>query len=445
MKKRILAVLMTIALGASLLAGCGSGSSKSTETKESTGAKETKDSSTKSGNTTIKMWTFLDPANTENGRSVALKQMIDEFEKENEGVKVVVEPQDWNTMTAKFLAATSTGDAPDIIWCARDELSGVLDAGVLEPLENLFLGSWSKDEIADVDDAFFKFGERDGKHYTLTLNKNATVLFYREDLLKEAGLTVPTTFDEIAEAAKALTGKDKKTGIQRYGMGQSFATESNDAQAIVNYLLQENGDLFNEDGTANWANDAGVAAVKWTKERIDAGVTPKESVNTSIEDVYTEFAAGKYAMSIASGVRLAALRSSATFDGSTIQITPLPGKTIIDGWFAGVWSGSKNKEMAGKFLEKMYSPESDLKWVEIGGQAPLRKTTINNLKIDDSNKYLKVMITAFEQGWLPSNKKAFVGWKYDLNRPIQDVLTNNADPLKALKDAEKTFNSANKR
>lgn len=434
MKKRIVATLVTAVLGMSLVTGCGGdGQSDSGEKGD--------------GTQTIKMWTFLDPSNTENGRSVALKQMIDEFEAENPGVEVVVEAQDWGTMTAKFLASANSGDSstPDIIWCARDELSGVLDAGALEPLENLFLGEWTEDEIADIDDAFFQFAERDGKHYALTLNKNATVLFYREDLLKEAGLDVPETFDDIVEVATALTGIDEETGIQRYGMGMSFATENNDTQAIINYLLQEQGDLFNEDGTANWANEAGVEGVNWTVQCIENGITPAESVNTDIETIYTEFASGKYAMSIASGVRLASLRESATFDGSTIQITPLPGGTIIDGWFAGVWSGSKNKELAGKFIEKMYSPEADRLWVEIGGQAPCRKSTIESLEITDSNRYLEVMINAFGEGWLPSNDKAYLGWKYDLNVPIADVLTEGTDPMVALQEAEENFNSENGR
>ena len=433
MKKRIVATLVTAVLGMSLVTGCGDGQSDSGEKGD--------------GTQTIKMWTFLDPSNTENGRSVALKQMIDEFEAENPGVEVVVEAQDWGTMTAKFLASANSGDSstPDIIWCARDELSGVLDAGALEPLENLFLGEWTEDEIADIDDAFFQFAERDGKHYALTLNKNATVLFYREDLLKEAGLDVPETFDDIVEVATALTGIDEETGIQRYGMGMSFATENNDTQAIINYLLQEQGDLFNEDGTANWANEAGVEGVNWTVQCIEKGITPAESVNTDIETIYTEFASGKYAMSIASGVRLASLRESATFDGSTIQITPLPGGTIIDGWFAGVWSGSKNKELAGKFIEKMYSPEADKLWVEIGGQAPCRKSTIESLEITDSNRYLEVMINAFGEGWLPSNDKAYLGWKYDLNVPIADVLTEGTDPMVALQEAEENFNSENGR
>ena len=98
---------------------------------------------------------------------------------------------------------------------------------------------------------------------------------------------------------------------------------------------------------------------------------------------------------IASAVRLANLRSTASFDGNTIQFTTLPGGTIIDGWFVGVWSGSKHKEEAGKFVEKMYSPESDMKWIELGGQAPCRKSTVESLEITDENKYMEAMIKAF--------------------------------------------------
>lgn len=422
MKKKLLTAMITAAIGAGCLA--------------STAFAE---------DTTVRMWTFLDPANTENGRAVALSQMIEEFEAENEGVKVVVEPQDWNTMTAKFLAATTTGDAPDIIWCARDELCGVLNAGALEPLENLFLGEWSEEEIADIDDAYFQFGERDGQHYTLTLNKNCIVLYYREDLLEAAGLEVPTTWDEIIEAAKALTYEDEETGQMVYGLGQSFATTSNDPQLMLNYIVDKQGSLFNEDGTANWANEIGLEALNWTLDCIEMGITPAECVNTSIEDIYTEYASGKYAMCIGSGVRLASVRDAASFDGSTIQITTIPGNTIIDGWFAGVWSGSENKEMAGKFLEKMYATESDLKWVELGGQAPCRKSTVDAIEITDANRYLEIMINAFSEGWLPSNEIPFIGWKYDLNNAVQSVLVDGTDPMEALEECENSFNTANDR
>ena len=44
---------------------------------------------------TVRMWTFLDPTNTTNGRSVALQQIIDKFEAEHPDIQIVVEPQKW--------------------------------------------------------------------------------------------------------------------------------------------------------------------------------------------------------------------------------------------------------------------------------------------------------------------------------------------------------------
>lgn len=393
----------------------------------------------------ITMWTFLDPANTSNGRSVALAQMIEEFETENPGITVKVEPQDYSTMTAKFLAATATGDAPDLIWCARDELCGVLDAGALEPLENLFLSDWSEEEIADIADAYYNFGEREGKHYILALSKNAIVLYYRSDLLEAAGKEVPTTWEEIVDVAQALTGNDEATGIKRYGLGQGFSGAGSDSPLLANYIIDKQGDLFGVDGTANWANDVGVEAMEWTASTIELGITPAESVNTTGEDMLVEFQSGKYGMICSGAVRVPTVRDAVSFDPNTVQIAEVPGGCVLDGWFVGVWSGSEHKQEAGKFLEKMYAPESDLKWVELGGQAPVRKSTLEKLTIDESTKYLEVMVEAFNNGWFVSNAQTFSGWKINLNECIQAVIGANTEPMDALKNAAEQFNTANNR
>lgn len=394
---------------------------------------------------TIRMWTFLDPTNTSNGRAQALAKMIEEFEVENPGIKIVVEPQDYSTMTAKFLAATVSGDAPDLIWCARDELCGVLDAGALEPLENLFLKDWSEEDIADIKDAYFDFGERDGNHYILALSKNAIMLYYRSDLLEATGKSIPTNWEEIIDVAQSLYGTDETTGIQRYGLGQAFSGAGSDSPLLANYIIDKQGDLFAEDGKANWANDIGVEAMNWTAKTIELGITPAESVNTTGEDMLIEFQSGKYAMIICGAVRVPTVRNAVSFDPSTVQIASVPGGCVLDGWFVGVWSGSKNKEAAGKFLEKMYSPESDLKWVEMGGQAPVRKSTLEKLTIDENNKYLADMVDAFNNGWFVSNAKTFSGWKINLNECIQAVIGTNVDPMSALETAANQFNIANNR
>ena len=145
--KKVIALLLAVLMLASL-AACSStpanadaatpaetGTTPSADTTDTADTPETKDETPAvAGDVTIRMWTFLDPTNTSNGRSIALQKMIDRFEEENPGVKVVVEPQQWDTMTGKFMAAATTGEAPDIMWCARDELFGVLNAGL-----NVFL------------------------------------------------------------------------------------------------------------------------------------------------------------------------------------------------------------------------------------------------------------------------------------------------------------------
>lgn len=422
MKKRIVVALMILLAATTLFAA---------------GAKED------SKDVTIRMWTFLDPANTSNGRSIALAKMMKEFEADNPGVKIVVEAKNYATMTGEYLTAFAAGNAPDIIWAARDELSGVLDAGALEPLENLFLGEWSASEIADIDDAFFRFGERGGKHYTLTLNKNALVMFYRSDLLAQAGHSVPKTWNDLMAAARDMTKTEG--GITTYGLGQSFPSGYSDPQLLTNWLIDKQGGLFNPNGTAKWANQVGVDGVNWVVDAIKRGYTPAGAVNLGTEDIIAEFAAGKYGMFIAGAVRVGAIKDTASYNPDFVKVMDLPGGCVIDGWFTGINSKSPNKVMAGKFLEKMYSPQADLYWVNDGAQAPVRKSTLNHITITESNDYLSVMLDAFANGWIPPNDMSYAGWKINLNEAVQRVVANNMDPLLALQQTAKEFNEANGR
>lgn len=446
--KKLIALVLALVMALALVA-CGNQNNNPTPNPAPSNSGDTANNNSNTsapsdpalaGDQEIVMWTFLDPTNTSNGRSVALAQMIQEFEADNPGVKVTVEPQDYGIMTAKFLAAAQTGDAPDIIWCSSGLLSGVLDAGALEPLENLFLGDWSAEEIEDISDGFFKFGERDGKHYTLTLSKNAIVMYYRQDLLKAAGYdTFPTTWADLAAAGTAAS----KDGV--YGIGQYFSTENGDFSLMCNYIIDKQGDLFNADGTANWANDVGAEAMNWILGTMESGATSKETLNTAGEDMITEFCAGKYAMFPCGAVRVESIKSSASYDGSTIKVATIPGGCMLDGWFAGVWSGSEHKEMAGKFLEKMYTPESDLLWVTVGGQAPVRASTLDLIEITDANDYLKVMVDAFKTGYLSPNNMGYNGYKFDLNGAVQQVVGNGVSVEDALAKAAADFNANNDR
>jgi multiple sugar transport system substrate-binding protein len=406
-----------------------------------------------SASSTIRMWTFLDPTKTD-GRSVALKTVIDNFEAANPGVKVEVEPQNWGTMTAKFLAAAASRTAPDICWCLQDEMGGVLDANALEPFENLFLKNWTPAQIEDISDAQWDFAVRDGRHYQITLSKNMIIILYREDLFKQNGISIPKTWEELFAAAKKLTGTDPATGIMRYGLGQSFTTENADAQLMANMLLETQGSPFDSRGRANWANENGRRALQLTVDTIKSGITPESALTTTVDDVFLEFGAGKYAMMVGGAVRVPNVRQTASFDPDAVQIMLFPSfggqknsPGVMTGWSVGVWSGSPNKELAGKFVEAMISPESDKLWVQTGGQVPVRKSTGTALASwlgDPSRTYLKVTSEGFATaGWSQPTDTPVGGWKFDLNQAVQNVLVNGMSIDAALKATADQFNSRN--
>lgn len=406
---------------------------------------------------TIRMWTFLDPTKT-SGREKALKQMIENFEQKN-NAEVIVEAQAWDTLTAKFMAAHSSGNAPDVIWINSEDLGSILKVNALEPFENLFLDGWTEEEYADISDRFWEYGAEAGKHYQMGFSRNYVGILYRKDLLKAAGYDVPfKNWEEFRQAAKDLTvEKDETTGIARYGFGTPMSPTKSNPIVISNMLLKEYGTLFHEDGTANWANETGKEAVDLMTAMLQEDKSiPEGCISTNIDDLCTDFASGKYAMITGPSTRIEKAQSECVFDPETIGIMAYPSDeegtpspAAITGWCVGVWSKSQEKELAGKFVEEMFSPESDKLWVEVGGQVPMRKSTLETCRDfleDPSRKYIiDAQDCLTNAAWANPTEYTVTAWRDDQAQVMQDVLINHLDPIEALKKAEKAFNERNGR
>ncbi len=115
----------------------------------------------------------------------------------------------------------------------------------------------------------------------------------------------------------------------------------------------------------------------------------------------------------------------------------------IVGWSLGVWSGSKNKELAGKFVEFLSSKEADRQWVMDGASVPVRKSTIKEnpqFFAEPKNAFLAdVAEEAVDYGWFAPEGLKF-GWNEEIMRAAQDVITNNTEPKAAMEKAEAAFN-----
>lgn len=224
-----------------------------------------------------------------------------------------------------------------------------VDAAVFAPqwMVDYIAGGYLEDltqRIADDPDiqqddvgAFFRdFSEKyDGKNYMVTLDGDFHMMYYRSDVLEEAGLKPPTTWDEYLEVAKAVNGKDMN-GDGTPDFGSCIAKKRN-AQSywfvtdVVGSMTQSKGTsqgtFFNTaDMTPLVDNEAFRKALDFLEESTKYG--PPDELNLDVSDTRPLFASGRCALNLDWG------------DVGTISIDPNQSK-VMGKWGAAVMPGSK--------------------------------------------------------------------------------------------------------
>ena len=402
--------------------------------------------------TVIRMWTFLDPAKN-TGRELALRSMIESFERANSGVHIRVEPQIFSELMPKFLAGHATGTAPDLIWTNTEQMGALVQSGAAADLEKLIVQTLPKGAAEDFFvRAGWDAGLVEGRRYALPLFHATTSIFYRKDLLTTAGIDPASlrTWDDIAAAAQRLTaapGPDGRVAV--WGFGTPLSTERTGGTTALTTMLWSAGPVWDEGCRPHYATPAGERAVLWHVDMIRARrAMPRESVAYHVDDVADQFVAGRYAMAVMPFARLDQVRAQAPWDGkANLGVLPWPdwtagraGPQQVQGWWAAVWARSRNAPEAAAFLAHMISAESVRLWSTQGGQVPTRLSVWNEPAFADASFE---PVRAVVEGWRRWSFLVPVGcntarFDADWNQATQRVLAG-ATPATALAEAERAF------
>ncbi|SCZ01364.1 ABC transporter substrate-binding protein [Microvirga guangxiensis] len=404
---------------------------------------------------TVRMWTFLNPAGT-SPREVALAQIIKDFESANPDIDIVVEPQVWDQMTPKFLAAHGNRSAPDIIWVVTDFLGDAIQSGSLADLNELFINKWSEEKKADFKDAYWNLTSVQGKQYGLFASRNYIALMYRPDLFANAGIKPEDikTWDDLKAVAQKLTVKDSGNKVTRYGFSAAYSEQQADPHPVIPHILASGEPLFTTEGKANFASDAGVKGMQFFTGMVKDGISPSQAATWTVDDLFEQFASDRIAMVQGSAVRVSTLQGKLGKDKVALMSWPgavagKPSPSVMAGWSVGIWSGSKVKASAAKFMDFMMSDPGDKIWTAVGGQIPGKKSTLKELEnfiSQPGNGYLAVAARgAAEAGWLTPIDFSVGGYRQALNRATQQIIVDGKDVKAALKEAEEHFNRQNGR
>lgn len=217
--------------------------------------------------------------------------------------------------------------------------------------------------------------------YGLPLRGHAFMLWYRQDVLDELGLKVPTTWQEVEAAAKAIDEQTDFDGLSLYynvGTGQNLFT-------WLSMLWGAGGDVFDENNQPIFNNEVGVEATSLYVNFLRDGLTAPDAVASGEQDAWQAMAQGRAAMFPGwSWI----YESLANPEFSNQEVVDNLGFVAAPGWEGGnrtsygyiwpvgIFGTSRNQDASWEYLKWLTNAKTDLELV-----------------IDKSNPELSTVVT----------------------------------------------------
>lgn len=383
----LLAIMMIVSL---IISGC-SGKSSS----------EKKGSESEDGVTQITFWHMEEPPN----RVQRFNEVIDTFNKANPDIKVTAQVQSWDDAYSKFPAAIQAGNGPDLLLTLPDYTTLIKGLGVVQPVDDILN---KVDEKHQFIDAAVTPYQSEGQTWALPVYGMVQALWYRKDLLAEANIEAPKTWDELVNAAKVLT-KDGQYGIA-LPASKSLATD----QVMYSFLITAGAKtIIDGENKITFNTPETVKAYETYNELMQ--YSPADSNTYTWGEPQAQFNSGKAAMAIEKGQYLAPFEAESGRPASDLGVVPMP---VADGGEEGsiyysngvmvLTDDEKKQEAIAKFFEFLYEPDTYAQFLnaEPGLFLPVTQTGFdseaywNDPVISKYKEQVEVLIDASEKGQL---------------------------------------------
>ncbi|MDF9868444.1 ABC transporter substrate-binding protein [[Kitasatospora] papulosa] len=343
---RHLRAAAAITLAVSVVAGvtgCGGGTSSDGGSNESP--------------KTLTYWASNQGPSIEADKKI-LTPELKKFEKET-GIKVKLEVVPWADLLNRILAATTSGQGPDVLNIGNTWSASLQSTGALLPWDDEnFEAIGGRDRF--IDSAVASAGKEGEPPAAVPLYSLSYALYYNKKMFADAGITAPpATWDQLVEDGRKLS-KDGK-----WALGAEGSNLSNNIHQTFVLGQQHGADFFDEQGKADFTSDGAVAAVKqyvdfMAKDRIIAPGNAEYAQNQSL----TDFAKGRTAMVLWQAAATTFAAQGMKPEDWGVAPVPVPagapgaGKqtnSMVAGINMAVFRNTRNIDGAKKFVKFMTS------------------------------------------------------------------------------------------
>jgi multiple sugar transport system substrate-binding protein len=270
------------------------------------------------------------------------------------------------------------------------------------------------------------------------MRSDVGVLYYREDLLKQAGFQPPETFADLLKISKSLKEQGKINwgyvwqGRQYEGLAAMFVE-----------VLQGFGGFWVNPNTLEVGLDKPetLKAIAFLKDTIGERVSPPGVTTYQEEETRRIFQSGQVAF-IRSWPYLWPLANAqdSPIKGK-IALKPMvstPGNNggaCLGGWGLGISKSSKHPKEAWKAIQYFTSEEAQRQFILNAGFVPSRRSLFTDPKIVSKYPYYPQLLKIVDQAVLRPPIAQYAQASDILQRYLSAALTNRMTPESAMQAA----------
>ncbi|GGJ31010.1 extracellular solute-binding protein [Streptomyces brasiliensis] len=362
-------------------------------------------------------------------------KLVEQYEDTHPDVKVDVSVYSWNDVDSKVKEMVDAGKAPDLAQIGA--YADYAAEGKLYEASDLLSIPVQADFLSRLAEA----GQVNHVQYGIPFAASTRVLFYNKTLFAEAGITPPTTWDQLAADARAL----KDQGVE-YPYALPLGSE--EAQAETMQWLLSGGDGYTDTiGTYTIDSAQNVQTFDWLKDDlVTKGLTgPVAPGKLNRADAFAAFANGRVGM--VNGHP--ALMRQAAKNGVKFGMVPMPGRTgeakaamgVAD-WMMAFKENGHAKQI-GDFLNFVYDEKNVLAFSHEYGLLPVTGSASDAMSQDSQDKDLHAFLDQLTTAELyPVGKTSWAVVSADIKKTIGQAVAPGGSPADVLGRIQATATTA---
>lgn len=420
-RQKFFAATAALIVGSMTLSACGSGGG---------------DSGGEDGQVTLQV---MSATVVESPEREAEEAQAQAFMEANPDVKIEFIGTPMNELYAQLTTMATGGNVPDIFTNSPEFYSQAQELGIVEPLDELLGEEWiSGFEPATLEQARINEQLQFAPFFTIPM-----ALLYRSDLMEEAGLEPPKTWQEFQDVAEALTVDEDNDGTpERYGFALVGSNDGSGGSRFLPIMRTFGAAELVEDGdewTTQFGTPEAERAFQLYGDLVENGVVPPGPLQTSYGEAISLMSTETAAMIITGSHSIGAITDQNPDLEGKLSAVPLPAAPGQESASSlgmlgfSVSSQSEHKEEAAEFLKFILNEDNQVEWNSITGRMPARTDAAE--KVRETRPELSGFLDAAEHSFVMPQVPYYANLQLIAAENYQAVITGSKTPEQAAADA----------